>query len=609
MIGISKSSLWSAWKSIRLELRKASIRDVVDYLDYDIDPDVWINRLRNKVSDGRYEPSVPLRFTLGKSNGFSRTMTFPCVPDLVLYRAITDAVHRKARRYQQPHVYFLRDQVSSAERLAVEEARKLVDQVNADYRMKSESSFLNWLRFDQYRRLLLLKRVYPYIVLTDITNFFDSILHAQVEAALMRIKTPHKLAGLLFFLLERLAVRHPYGDSPRIGLPVDEFDCSRTLAHVVLFSHDERMVKITGSGGYVRWMDDQNMGAPSRSKGLRILSHVQKSLAQLHLTPNAKKSRVLSLSEARRYFHFEANRLLDALEEKIKHGVTSRRALQRELRRTYTNSLKHEDHGEWEKVLRRTYRLAGLLRVRLLRLRAMRDILSAPTLADRVCDYVRCCSTTAEYLDFIFRLVDHAEQIYPDVNLVALESLLRVEATGNDARAIRHLASNILRGGSSRWKGTVFGGPAVLLILRFGDGRSLPLLRTAVIKAERGYAAEHDARATAIVYSSFGASQFTFVRRVAARQMRNPLAAVVRVIEAIRAYREVPNRYKNRLRLSYDSVSDAKFIDMRILLMARLLSLSKNKSVRNWATQWARNRRAESVSRFDKLMIRRLLLG
>jgi hypothetical protein len=285
MIEINRSSLWNAWKSIRLELRNASVRDVVDYLDFDINPDTWINRLRDQVSSGRYEPSVPSRFMLAKSSGFSRTMTFPALPDLVLYRAITDHIHKRARRFQQPHVYFLRSQISQAEKALLGEVRALTDQPHPDYRMRSAGSFLNWLRFQQYRRLLMLRRVYPYIILTDITNFFDSILHAQIETALMRVKVPYKMVGLLLFLLERLAVRHPYSHSPRTGLPVDEFDCSRTLAHIVLFSHDDRMVKIAGRGGYVRWMDDQNIGASSRASGLRILARVQTSLAKLCSAP------------------------------------------------------------------------------------------------------------------------------------------------------------------------------------------------------------------------------------------------------------------------------------------------------------------------------------
>src|SRR5579862_4674913 len=85
--GISRTSLWKAWKVIRKDLKLASVRDVVDFLDFDVNPDVWINRLLHRIGSGEYEPETPTRFTLGKSKGFSRTMTLPSVPDLVLYRA------------------------------------------------------------------------------------------------------------------------------------------------------------------------------------------------------------------------------------------------------------------------------------------------------------------------------------------------------------------------------------------------------------------------------------------------------------------------------------------------------------------------------------------
>jgi hypothetical protein len=99
--GISKTSLWSTWKIIRAELRKASIRDVIDFVDYDVDPNVWIQRLLDHISSGRYEPATPFRFTIGKSNGFSRTMTQPAIPDLVLYRTIADMVRlvERIRKY------------------------------------------------------------------------------------------------------------------------------------------------------------------------------------------------------------------------------------------------------------------------------------------------------------------------------------------------------------------------------------------------------------------------------------------------------------------------------------------------------------------------------
>jgi hypothetical protein len=112
--GINRSTLWLAWKEVRAALREASIRDVVDFIDYDIEPDVWINRLVRQVASGSYEPRAPLRFPLSKSRNFKRVLTFPDIPDVVLFRSITDFIHERARKQQQPHVYYRRADLSQA---------------------------------------------------------------------------------------------------------------------------------------------------------------------------------------------------------------------------------------------------------------------------------------------------------------------------------------------------------------------------------------------------------------------------------------------------------------------------------------------------------------
>lgn len=104
--GVTRSSLWAAWKAIRKMLRVSSARDVIDYLEYDVDPEVWIKRLLRQIEDGTYVPDVPARFVVAKSNGFTRTMTTPSVPDATLYRALVDSFYRRLRRYEVKHAYF-----------------------------------------------------------------------------------------------------------------------------------------------------------------------------------------------------------------------------------------------------------------------------------------------------------------------------------------------------------------------------------------------------------------------------------------------------------------------------------------------------------------------
>jgi hypothetical protein len=219
---------------MRAEIRNGTVRDVIDFVDYDVDPNIWIKRLLEQISSGRYEPATPFRFTIGKSNGFSRTMTQPVIPDLVLYRTIVDGLYRKALRREQEHVYFKRERLQQAQNAAQQQAIQQV-QWTGQYRMTSQRSFYNWLRFAQYRKHLLLQAVHPYLVVTDVTNFFDSLLHSHVEEGLRGLRVAPRMLGLLFFLLERLSIRQDYASSHAISLPVDEFDCSRTLAHMTLF--------------------------------------------------------------------------------------------------------------------------------------------------------------------------------------------------------------------------------------------------------------------------------------------------------------------------------------------------------------------------------------
>jgi hypothetical protein len=87
----------------------------------------------------------------------------------------------------------------------------------------------------------------------------------------------------------------------------------------------------------------------------------------------------------------------------------------------------------------------------------------------------------------------------------------------------------------------------------------------------------------------------------------NSLATLVRLVDHIRAYTDVPGRFKNRLALSFDAVAGRKYVDMRVMLMARLLRLNRSPAVRAWLRQWRTRAAQAGVSGFDQALIRRLL--
>ena len=472
-----------------------------------------------------------------------------------------------------------------------------------NYEPMSKKGFRAWLAFDQYRKYLLLKRVYRYIVVSDVTNFFDSILYAKVSESLHRISAPPRMVGLLFFILERFSIRDAYNESPRIGLPVDEFGCSRRIAHMVLFPHDDRMIHELGERNFIRFMDDQNFGVNSRAEGLQMMGLLSRSLAQLHLTPNPLKSKILSISEARRHFHFDINRLLDDADDMPRSEHKDRAELRKKVNEIWSRAKKLDGQGEWSKILKRLYRHAMHCGSRRFRRRARSDILQSPGLAQRVFAYMRVTGSVAEYLDFIEDLLHDDEQVYPDATRFAFESLLRLEPSGEELIRVRRLVSTTLRG-RLRAVGAEHCQPvATLGLLRFGDRRSLPSLESCL---NNPTSSSELVRACAIVLSGYGPADTRQVRRIAARLLRNHLSHVVRLIDVIQRYRELPGRFHPRVKLEYDDGLQGKFIDMRALVTIRLLGLNRTALLRKWIADKRQEFLAEDLSQFDVKLLKRL---
>ncbi len=608
--GLSRTSLWRAWKAVRGELKRASVRDAIDHLEYDIDPDKWINALLRDISFGRYEPDAPLRFTEAKGNGFSRRMTMPSVPDIVLFRTIVDHVYRKAKRFEIDNVFCERTALPKNLQDAAQDVspilKGLKEQVT-DYATSSTKQYRAWLLYNQYRKWLVFRKIHKFVVITDITNYFDSILYGRVSDSFHSIRVAPGMVGLLFFLLERLSIRDAYSESPRIGLPVDEFACSRKLAHMVLFPHDDRMLQGFGAGSYVRWMDDQNFGVASRAEGLRCLAVVSDSLSRLHLTANSKKSVILSISEARRHFHFDINDRLDRLERMSDDKASSRAKVRVVVRVTWKMAQKYEGRGQWDKILKRFYRIAGRYGMRFLRRRAILDVLKTPTLVRRVCEYVRATGTVTEYLDFVRALWTHPEQVYGDVNATLFESFLRLEPDAAGRSMIRMAAVATMKDaqkfdGVERCRAL-----APLLILRYGDGRSLRTLWKCLSPAGLGRTSREVSRASAIVLAGTGPSHLHRVRKIAGQLHRNDLGLLARMVDAIERYQKVPERWALRCKPGYDPVTGARFVDMRGIVALRLLGTNSAKPVRAWLADKKKGLRAQKdLSAFDQDLIRRL---
>src|SRR5439155_1078659 len=256
-------------------------------------------------------------------------------------------------------------------------------------------------------------------------------------------------------------------------------------------------------------MDDQYIGVQSRAEGLRVLNKVGDSLRRLHLTANAGKSKIPSLSEAKKHVHFASNQSLDDLDKSPYSSRKQRRELELELRKAWKRAVDLEGIGEWQKILGRFYRYAARARSVLFVDRAAGDVVDFPGLTDRIADYVRYVTSPSRCLNFVMSLLENDEQVYPDINYRLIESLLKIEPQ-------------------------------------------------------------------------------------------------TQVAKRLQRFEVVPGRFKARITISKDSITGAKYIDMRSYLAARILGLSTNRAIANWLRAKKAELLAEDISAFERELLRKL---
>jgi hypothetical protein len=157
------------------------------------------------------------------------------------------------------------------------------------------------------------------------------------------------------------------------------------------------------------------------SEGLRVVAAMARSLANLYLTASAPKTKVLSLTQARKHFHLEVNARLDEIAKMISSRAKTRRGLVRVLAREWRIANRSKDHGEWAKIQKRFYRLAGQIKGKFLRRSASRELLKTPTLTEQIADYMRCSGSVNAYITLSGRPLLTNIRCTRTLNLISLK--------------------------------------------------------------------------------------------------------------------------------------------------------------------------------------------
>ena len=286
-------------------MRRQVVPDPVEFLDFHIHLKQRCNELENAICSGEYQPRRAIRLTSEKSRGLCRQMVLPSPEDALVLQALSnslwDVIKNKAPHHNS--FYAPQDQPFSKKNKLEEDGDFGYGPIEA------------WLDFQT--EILKFSKNRKFVVVTDIANYYDSILHNFLRSILSEYAQERESAlDLLLYILDGMLWRPDYMPNYGIGLPQMDQDAPRLLAHTHLFEIDE-LFGADKTIDFARYMDDIDFGVDSIAKAKSVLRDLDLALQTRNLRLNSGKTKILTSDEAAVHFRAADNDLVDRLEQRI----------------------------------------------------------------------------------------------------------------------------------------------------------------------------------------------------------------------------------------------------------------------------------------------------
>ena len=238
-----------------------------------------------------------------------------------------------------------------------------------------------------------------------------------------------EITNLLLLILGDQILRPRYSAHLRLGLPQDSFDCSRVLANLVLLKIDKLLDTAT-RGEWVRWMDDLSFAVRRQPDAHRVLRDLTEKLREDGLTINSGKTLILERKELKKHLLIVENALLDKLRDNIADGrITSST---RTLKSLWDRLKKDSSPAYWDKVVARVYALAGELKDPFLVPASYKLLVAYPRLAKTIFTYFESIDYTSAILDIVEKYLRSGFDLYEEVRVRILESLIALHLPRKD---------------------------------------------------------------------------------------------------------------------------------------------------------------------------------
>src|SRR5262249_18327595 len=151
----------NVWKkTIRTGLRQQAISDLHDFLDVHRHLKSYLKTLRRDVISGNYRPNPPEVILLEKRDGISRRLMLPSPGDALLLQTIVETLEPEIKK-KQPHPSAFYSRSHDHPR---------IENVDGTF------AYPWWLLWPEFqKRIWRFAEAHEYLVVTDISNYFDCI--------------------------------------------------------------------------------------------------------------------------------------------------------------------------------------------------------------------------------------------------------------------------------------------------------------------------------------------------------------------------------------------------------------------------------------------------